>query len=46
MESKRKCKSDIEAKKNCEVMTLAKKIKILDRLRGSIHAVAVDLTFR
>jgi hypothetical protein len=34
MESKRKCNSDSEAKKNCKVMTLDEKIKIVDQLRG------------
>jgi hypothetical protein len=46
MESKRKCKSDNEAKTSCEVMTLDDKIKILDKLRGGMSAAAVGLTFR
>jgi hypothetical protein len=45
-ESKRKCKSDNEAKKSCKVMTLDGKIKILDKLRGGMRAAAVGLTFR
>jgi hypothetical protein len=46
MESKRKCKSDNEAKKSCKVVTLDEKIKILDKLRGGMSAAAVGLTFR
>jgi hypothetical protein len=46
MESKRKCKSDSEAEKNCKVMTLDEKIKILDKLRGGMSTAAVGLTFR
>jgi hypothetical protein len=46
MESKRKCKSDNEANKICNVMTLDEKIKILDKLRGALSAAAVGLTFR
>jgi hypothetical protein len=45
-ESKRKCKSDNEAKKSCKVMTLDEKINILDKLRGGMSAAAVGLTFR
>jgi hypothetical protein len=45
MGSKRKCKSDTEAKKSCKVMTLDEKIKILDKLRGGMSAAAVGLTF-
>jgi hypothetical protein len=44
MESKRKCNSDNEAKKSCEVMTLDEKI-MLDKLRDGISA-AVGLTLR
>jgi hypothetical protein len=40
------CKNDDEAKKNCNVMTLNEKIKILDKLRGGMSAAAVALTFR
>jgi hypothetical protein len=43
MESKRKCKSDNEAKKSCKVMTLDEKIKILDTLRGGTSIAAVGL---
>jgi hypothetical protein len=46
VESKRKCKSDNEAKKCCKVMTLDEKIKILDNLRGGMSAAAVGLIFR
>jgi hypothetical protein len=46
MESKRTCKSDNEAKKSCEVMTLDEKIKILFKLRGGISAAAVGIIFR
>jgi hypothetical protein len=42
--SKRKCKSDNEAKKSCKVMTLDEKIKILDKLRGGMSAAADGLT--
>jgi hypothetical protein len=45
-ESKRKCKSDNEAKKSCKVMTPDEKIKILDMLRGGMSAAAVGPTFR
>jgi hypothetical protein len=45
MESKRKCKSDNEAKKSCKVMTLDEKIKILDKFRGVMRAATVGLTF-
>jgi hypothetical protein len=41
MESKRKCKSDNEAKKSCKVMTLDEEIKIVDKLRGGMSAAAV-----
>jgi hypothetical protein len=46
MESKRKCKSDNEAKKSFKVMIPDEKIKILDKLRGGMSAAAVGLTFR
>lgn len=42
IESKHKCRSDNEAKKICNVMTLDDKIKILHELGGA----AVDITFR
>jgi hypothetical protein len=45
MESKCKYKSDSEAKKSCEVITLDQKIKILDKLRGGMSAAAVGPTF-
>jgi hypothetical protein len=38
MESKRKCKSDNEAKESCKVMTLDEKVKIPDKLRGSMSS--------
>jgi hypothetical protein len=41
MSSKRKFKSDIEGKKSCEVVTLNEKIKIVEKLRGGVCAVAV-----
>jgi hypothetical protein len=44
MESKCKCKSDNEANKCCEVVTLEEKIKIVDKSRGGMCAVAVGLT--
>jgi hypothetical protein len=43
-ESKRECKSDNEAKKSCTFMTLDEKIKMIDKLRGGMCAVAVGLT--
>jgi hypothetical protein len=46
MESRRKFKSDNEEKKSCMIMTLDKKIKILDKSRGGMSAAAVGLTFR
>jgi phage gp16-like protein len=46
MESKRKCKRDNEAKTSCKVMALDEKIKILDKLRCGMSAVAVGLTCR
>jgi hypothetical protein len=46
MESKRKCNSDNEANKSCEVIALDEKIKILDKLRGGMSPAAVGLTFR
>jgi hypothetical protein len=46
MESKRKCKSDNEAKKTCKVMTPDDKIRILGKLRGGVCAVAVGMTSR
>jgi hypothetical protein len=46
METKRKRKSDNEAKKSWKVMTLDEKIKILDKLRGGMSAAAVGLTCR
>jgi hypothetical protein len=46
MGSKRKCKSDKEAKKGCKDVTPDNKIKILDKLRGGVCAVAVGLTLR
>jgi hypothetical protein len=45
VESKRKYKSDNEAKKSCKVMTLDEKLKILDKLRGGTSAAAVGRTF-
>jgi hypothetical protein len=44
VESKRECKSDNEAKKSCKFMTPDEKIKITDKLRGGMCAVAVGLT--
>jgi hypothetical protein len=44
--SKRKCKSDKEAKKGCKDVTPDNKIKILDKPRGGVCAVAVGLTSR
>jgi hypothetical protein len=44
--SKRKCKSDREAKRNCKVMSLDEKIIILNKLRGVMSAAGVGLTFR
>jgi hypothetical protein len=46
MDSKCKCKHDSEAKKSCKIMTLDEKLKILDKLCGSMNAAAVGLTFR
>jgi hypothetical protein len=46
VESKRKCKSDNEAKKSCKVMVPDEKIKILDKLRSGMSAAAVGLAFR
>jgi hypothetical protein len=45
MESKRKCERDNEAKKSRKVMTLDKKIKIPDKMRGGISAAAVGTIF-
>jgi hypothetical protein len=45
MESKRKCKSDNEAKKSCKVMALDEKIQILETLHGGMKAAAIGLTF-
>jgi hypothetical protein len=41
MELKRKCNSDNEVKKICEVIAPDKKIKILDKLRGGMSAAAL-----
>jgi hypothetical protein len=46
MKSKRKCKSDNEAKKSFKVMVPDEKIKILDKLRGGMSAAVVGLAFR
>jgi hypothetical protein len=46
MESNRKCESDNEVKKSCNVMTLDEEIKILGKLRGGMNAAAVGITFR
>jgi hypothetical protein len=46
VESKRKCKSDNEVKKSCDVMTLDDKVEILQKLRGGMGSAAVGLTFR
>jgi hypothetical protein len=46
MESKRKYKSDNEARKSCKVITLDEKIKILNKYRGGMSASAVGQTFR
>jgi hypothetical protein len=46
MESKRKCKTDNEAKKSGKFMTLDEKIKIVGKLPGGMSAAAVGLTFR
>lgn len=46
MESKRKCNSDNEGRKSCDVMTLAEKTEVLYKLRSDISAVAVGRTSR
>jgi hypothetical protein len=45
IESKCKCKSNNEAKKNCKVMTLGEKIKIPDMLHCGMSTAAFGLTF-
>jgi hypothetical protein len=46
MVSKRRCRGDKDAKKSCKVTTRDEKIKIIDKLRGGMCAVAVGLTLR
>jgi hypothetical protein len=46
MESKLTRKSDNEAKRICNDMTLDKKIKIIDKLRGGMSAAAADPKIR
>jgi hypothetical protein len=46
MESKRKCKSDNEAKKSRKLTTPDEKEEILYKLRGGMSAAAVGLIFR
>jgi hypothetical protein len=41
VESKHKCKKDNEAKKNCKVIALFGKIKILDKLQEGTSTEAV-----
>jgi hypothetical protein len=45
MDSKRKCKTDNEAKNSWKVVILDEKIKILDTLRGDTTTAAVYVTF-
>jgi hypothetical protein len=45
MESEYKSKSDNETKKSHEVMTLAEKLKILDKLHGDMSSAAVGPAF-
>jgi hypothetical protein len=46
LESRRKSKSDNEAKKSCKVMTTDEKLKILCKVRGGACADEANLAFR